>query len=329
VTATYRAAGLSIDVDSVSVHLKGYGIDDALDDGASYRIAIPRALELLGAAGARATFFLIAEEAARYPEAVRSIVAAGHEVGCHSMTHRLPFDISAPERARREIGEARAVLEDLAGEDVIGFRAPGWEVGPELVPQLRAAGFRYDASSFPSWMFLMLRWRISRRSSANSEYAKISIRDGLHQQLTPHVVSRVNGHSFVEIPLCTVPLLQLPYYHTLGYLLPDPIFRAIGVAARARRWPSYVFHAVDFLEVRSDRLDARIARHPGMDRPLAYKLDLARRALADLGRGRSVVPLRTIADHLLEAGGPSPGGRAAIRPGSGRVRIPNVRTPHT
>lgn len=300
-SATRRLAGLSVDVDSVAVHLRGYGIDGALDDGAAYRIAVPRVLELLGTAGARATFFLIAEEAARHPEAVRSIVAAGHEVGCHSMTHRLPFDVSDPERARREIGEARVVLEDLAGEDVVGFRAPGWEVSLELVSQLPSAGFRYDASSFPSWMFFVLRWSVSRRSSSGHRWLGTSIRQGLLERATPHVVNHTNGRSLVEIPLCTTPLVRLPYYHTLRYLLPDPVFRTIGAAARGRRWASYIFHSVDFLAVGADGLDPRIARHPGMDRPLASKLALARHALAELGRGRSVVPLRTIADLLLGA----------------------------
>ncbi len=309
-TPVPRFAGLSVDVDSVSVHLKGYGIDDPPDDGSCYHIAVPRMLDLLSAAGARATFFLIAEEAVRHPDAVRSIVAGGHEVACHSMTHRIPFDVSDSERARLEIAEARAVLEDVAGEDVVGFRAPGWEVSAGLVSQLHSAGFRYDASSFPSWMFLVLRWSISRRSSLRRGRRGTPIRQGLLGRATPHVVNDSNGRSLVEIPVCTTPLVRLPYYHTLRLLLPDPVFRAIGSAARRRHPATYVFHAVDVLDVRADRLDSRIARHPGMDRPLASKLELARRSLVELGRGRRIVPLRTIADLLLHE--PSLGGRAPV-----------------
>jgi hypothetical protein len=296
-----RVAGLSVDVDSVSDHLRGYGIDDACDNGANYRIAVPRVLELLGAAGARATFFLVAGEAMRHTQVVRSIVAAGHEVACHSMTHRLPFDVSDSERARREIAEARAVLEDLSGEHVVGFRAPGWEASSVLVSQLRAAGFRYDASSFPSWALLVLRWSIARHQPPGRGRLGTSVRQALFARPTPHIVNHTSGNSIVEIPLCTVPLVRLPYYHTLRFLLPDPVFQAVSAGARGRRWATYIFHAVDFLEVKADRLDPRIARHPGMDWPLASKLDLARRSLADLGRRRRVVPLRTIADFLLRA----------------------------
>jgi hypothetical protein len=310
---------LSVDVDSVSVHLRGYGIDDAADDGSSYRIAVPRMLGLLRAAGARATFFLIAAEAVRHPDAVRSIVAAGHEVACHSMTHRLPFDVSDCERARLEIAAARTVLEELAGEDVVGFRAPGWEVSAALVSQLYSAGFRYDASSFPSWMFLVLRWSISRRSGLARGRLRKPRRQGLLERATPHVVIDSNGRSLVEIPLCTTPLVRLPYYHTLRLLLPDPVFRAIGAAARRRHLATYVLHAVDVLEVGADRLDSRIARHPGMNRPLSTKLELARRSLVELGRGRRIVPLRTIADLLHHAASPDsriPEGDLAGEPGS-------------
>jgi hypothetical protein len=101
--------------------------------------------------------------------------------------------------------------------------------------------------------------------------------------------------------MCTTPLVRLPYYHTLRFLIPDPVFRAIGVAARGRGWANYIFHAVDFLEIAADRLDPRIVRHPGMDLSLARKLALARDSLTELSRGRRVVPLRTIADLLLAA----------------------------
>jgi hypothetical protein len=57
---------------------------------------------------------------------------------------------------------------------------------------------------------------------------------------------------------------------------------------------TYQFHAVDFLGTIEDALDPRIARHPGMDRPLADKLDLAESCLLPLGRSRRVVALRDI-----------------------------------
>ena len=297
-SAAQGLAGLSVDVDSVSVHLRGYGVEDGAENGAHYRQAIPRMLELFGKSGARATFFLIADEAEQHVDLVRALVAAGHEVGCHSATHRLPFDISEREAAQREVHEARARLEAVAGAEVVGFRAPSWGVTEKLTAELCAAGYRYDASSCPSWMLIALRWSIARRSQGDHGPARSSLFEGLFERATPYVARR-NGAALAEIPLCTVPFARLPYYHTLRFLLPPAAFRAIGALARLRRTPTYAFHAVDFLDLASDGLDPRIARHPGLDRPLALKLELARDSIADLARQRQVVPLRAIAERVL------------------------------
>jgi len=178
---------------------------------------------------------------------------------------------------------------------VVGFRAPSWGVTATLLARLREAGFRYDASSFPSWMLFLLRWSVARRGVSDEARLGASLRQALLARAAPHLV---DGGALVELPLCTTPLARLPYYHTLRFLLPEPAFRALGAAARLRRTPFYAFHAVDFLGVAADGLDQRIARHPGMDRPLDDKLELARRSLAELGRGRQVVPLRDIAEAL-------------------------------
>ncbi|MCK5439834.1 MAG: polysaccharide deacetylase family protein, partial [Gemmatimonadetes bacterium] len=106
-----RLVGLSIDVDSVASHLEGYGFERPADDGAAYRAAVPRIMNLLDSFSARATFFLIADEARHHPDVVRRIVARGHEVASHSMTHRLPFAQLAPPDLRLEVRGSKTLLE--------------------------------------------------------------------------------------------------------------------------------------------------------------------------------------------------------------------------
>ena len=114
----------------------------------------------------------------------------------------------------------------------------------------------------------------------------------------PHYLSAGSGGVW-EIPVCTAPWTRVPYYHTLRFVLPGPVFRGLGVMARRRRGPiSYQFHAVDFLSVEADHLDPRIERHPGMDRSLGPKLDLAAAAIDELRLERDVIPLAEIADLL-------------------------------
>jgi len=105
-------------------------------------------LGLLSDAGRRATFFVLGWIARRHPRLVSRIAAGGHEIAFHGMTHRRCDSMTAAE-LRAELTEGRALLEDLGGAPVAGFRAPEWSIRGVADPALEilaAAGFRYDAS---------------------------------------------------------------------------------------------------------------------------------------------------------------------------------------
>lgn len=297
-----RRAGLSIDVDSVSSHLEGYGIESAGDDGSAYRLAVPRALEILERCGARATFFLIAREAERHPESVVEIVRRGHEVASHSMTHRLPFADLDDTALDVELAGSKRVLEELAGQSVAGFRAPSWDLSDRLLSAVVAAGYRYDASTYPSILLPLLRRAVARRSAQGASrtvsgaWAGAFGRTGVHRR-------RSEDGQLTEVPMCTAPFLRLPYYQTMRFVLPRPFFVLLRAVAHARRGAiSYQFHAVDFLGLEEDRLDPAIGRHPGMGLSLAAKLGLASEAVSALGRGRWVVPLVEVVEDRLGGG---------------------------
>lgn len=92
------------------------------DDGPN-PTATPELLEVLARAGVRATFFLIGRYAAREGALVRRIVAEGHVVGAHTMTHpKLP--LCGRGRIVAEIGGSQAVIEDVIGGPVRFFRPP-------------------------------------------------------------------------------------------------------------------------------------------------------------------------------------------------------------
>ena len=108
-----------------SIH--GARIDEPLvsftfDDGPDER-ETPRLLAALADHGARATFFILGERARRYPELVRAIHSAGHEVGSHSDVHRRLTEIPLREVAH-DIRRSKRDLEALIGEPVRLFRPP-------------------------------------------------------------------------------------------------------------------------------------------------------------------------------------------------------------
>ncbi|RMG88820.1 MAG: polysaccharide deacetylase, partial [Candidatus Dadabacteria bacterium] len=110
-----------------------------------------RVLELLGAFGVRATFFVLGWVAERCPGLVRRIAAAGHEIACHGYGHRRVTTLTR-EAFRDDVRRAKGLLEDLAGVAVRGYRAPSYSIGPTTLwafDELVEAGFTYDSSVFP------------------------------------------------------------------------------------------------------------------------------------------------------------------------------------
>jgi peptidoglycan/xylan/chitin deacetylase (PgdA/CDA1 family) len=112
---------------------------------------LPRLLALLDEAGCRATFFVLGEVAERLPWRVREIARAGHEVASHGYHHLRACERPAAEFAA-DIARSKALLEDLLGERVLGFRAPEWSLrslASPLLPLVEEAGFAYDSSLVP------------------------------------------------------------------------------------------------------------------------------------------------------------------------------------
>ncbi len=110
-----------------------------LDDGPDPEVT-PRVLDLLAASGATATFFCIAERARAQPTLVRRMVAAGHQVANHTLTHPRHFAFLAGRPLRREVVDAQSLLADLTGVAPRWFRAPMGFRGPTLDPVLARAG---------------------------------------------------------------------------------------------------------------------------------------------------------------------------------------------
>ncbi len=119
------------------------------------RTALPelgeRWLEFLRRAGMRCTFFVVGEIAERFPEAVRAIAAEGHELGCHTHTHR-PLNEYTRESLRSDLMRNLDAVRACAKGAVTGFRAPILSMTPETAwayEVLGELGFTYSSSVLP------------------------------------------------------------------------------------------------------------------------------------------------------------------------------------
>jgi len=290
------SVGISIDVDSVASHLRGYGINDSSDEASVYRIAVPRAAELLKELNIRATFFFVAEEAERYPELLRSLVTEGHEIASHSYSHPMVAQGDWRALKQSELVRAKELLQSISGTQILGFRAPGWEGSTELWQLLAETEHLYDASIFPSWFFLLIQSLVGRRFSLGSRELKLAFANK-----AVSVEQLGGGRRLVSIPVSCSQFCRLPYYHTLKLKLPAFVFSLIRWSTLQAEAPiNYTFHAVDFLGL-DEIAEKRIKRHPGMKLALSKKLHLARTELLKLQRSRKPVTLSMLAQEALQA----------------------------
>lgn len=110
-----------------------------------------RILELLDANQQTATFFILGWIAQRFPSLVRRIADSGHEVASHGFEHQRVYNMP---RAlfRDDIRRSKALLEDISGTAVYGYRAPSYSISTACAwafDELCDAGYNYDSSIFP------------------------------------------------------------------------------------------------------------------------------------------------------------------------------------
>ena len=164
-----------------------------------------RLLAILAERDITGTFFVLGWVAEHVPQLVRRIAAAGHEVACHGYSHQLVYTQSQ-ETFRDETRRAKALLEDLVGRPVRGYRAASFSVTPKsrwALDTLIDLGFEYDSSIFPV--------RHDRYGMPGAARA-------------PGLVEAPSGRRIVEFPMSTALLGGIPvpvsgggYFRLLPY----------------------------------------------------------------------------------------------------------------
>lgn len=112
---------------------------------------VDRLLALLDHHRTTGTFFVLGWIADKHPDVVRRIATAGHEVASHGWWHRRVTTLT-PDEFRSDVRLSKAALEDVTGQEVLGFRAPNFSIVPGrewAFDVLLEEGYRYDSSLFP------------------------------------------------------------------------------------------------------------------------------------------------------------------------------------
>ncbi len=108
-------------------------------------------LDLFSDKQIKATFFTLGWVAERYPSLVKRIVNDGHELACHGYEH-IRVTEQTPDEFRQDIAKTKKILEDIAGQEVKGYRAASYSIGAKnlwALDVLMQEGFKYSSSIYP------------------------------------------------------------------------------------------------------------------------------------------------------------------------------------
>ena len=108
-------------------------------------VALPRILDLLKKHDVTASWYIPGHTLETYPDQCKRVFDAGHEIGHHGWTHRLPASLARDEE-EEEIRRANEAIRRLTGRYARGYRSPSWDLSPHSVELLLKHGFVYDSS---------------------------------------------------------------------------------------------------------------------------------------------------------------------------------------
>jgi polysaccharide deacetylase family protein (PEP-CTERM system associated) len=180
--------------------------------------ATRRVLRLLAEHEIRSTFFVLGWVAEREPALVHEIAAGGHEIACHGYGHILPMQLT-PQQFRDDVVRAKTILEEIGGQEVVGYRAPSFSLDRERLAILDDCGFCYDSSHHPF--------------ALHDRYGRLG---DLGPPIAPGVYAAGERMVELELPVEHVGGLALPVSGG-GYfrLYPAALFRSLVARTIARR----------------------------------------------------------------------------------------------
>ncbi|GAA9846948.1 polysaccharide deacetylase [Helicobacter pylori] len=138
-----------VDIDAVAGWLGSYGGEDSPDDISrglfAGEVGIPRLLKLFKKYHLPATWFAPGHSIETFPEQMKMIVDAGHEVGAHGYSHENPIAMTAKQE-EDVLLKSIELIKDLTGKTPTGYVAPWWEFSNITNELLLKHGFKYDHS---------------------------------------------------------------------------------------------------------------------------------------------------------------------------------------
>lgn len=269
------AACITVDLDTLQCYRDIHGLDSELvghEGDPTYTVGVRRIIDFFDEKDIEATLFVIGRDTSVpvHRNLLQEAFEAGHEIGNHTYSHHYDLNERTVSELQTEVARAEGAIASVTGRRPRGFRAPGYNITPELLDVCRSRGYAYDSSIFASPPYYLaksaimawqrLKGRPSRSTQTDPQNLLAPITpycpdaDTIWQRAAPHSDGAPSGpntdHPLWEIPICLVPGIRFPVIGTSLHLLGDRGFDAVYPALRRRhtRVFNLEFHAIDFID---------------------------------------------------------------------------------
>ena len=289
-----RLCALSVDLDPIALYHRIHGLSAPDRDraNAALDLALDRFLDFASIAGIPLTLFVVGRELERpaFAQRLQRAVAAGHELGNHTLDH--PYDLVrlSREQQREQVEAPLELCQRLIGVRPLGFRAPGYIVTDDLLELVRASGHLYDSSVFPSPAYYAAkaaaRAALTLRGRASETI--VDRPDVLRAPTRPYRIGRpyhVPGNGLPELPIQVTRALRLPFIGT-GLILAGSLgARALTELVIGEPFINLELHAIDLLAPQ-DGLEALRGFQPDLRPSLQQKLRILNSVVTRLKQAR-------------------------------------------
>lgn len=302
-------ACLTVDLDSLACYRDIHGLEPAGHEraDAAYAVGVRRLLDFFADAAVPATLFVVGRDAEHPAHAalLREAVEAGHELGNHTYSHFYDLPERAASVQRDEIARGEDAIAQASGARPVGYRAPGYNITPQILQIVTERDYLYDSSVFPCPPYYFAKGAIMawQKVTGRPSRSAMTAPQTLLAPIGPYRPKRgrlwrhdPNSHYPVEIPMCLVPGVRFPIIGTSLQMIKAGGFDAVYPLLRRsyRRIFQLEFHAIDFMD--ADDVDpALVDVQPDLRVPWHRKRDIYAHVIARL---REAYTFATLADAV-------------------------------
>jgi hypothetical protein len=302
-------ANISLDLDNKWSYLKTQGGDEWQGFPSYLDYAVPRVLNFLGSRKLKITVFVIGQDAVlpKNKAAIESIDAAGHEIANHSFNHEPWLHLYTPAELISEFEKTENALKAITGKLPVGFRGPGFSVSDEVFRTMMNRGYRYDGSTFPTYLgpvaraYTFFKSKLSREQKEERKVLFGSWRDCFRSN-QPFMWTD-GDRELLEIPVTTMPIFKVPIHGSYvlflaGYskrLAKTYFWMAMKLCRLLGVQPSLLLHPLDFLG-RDDEPD--LSFFPAMNQLAVDKVEIMASCVDMLTENFNVLTMREHAESL-------------------------------